>query len=67
MGFLSEKKDLGELEEEKEIYADKLDIEQKKALIAEAKKRYGTNWRSVLGNVKSGMDWDAVKFRLDGN
>jgi hypothetical protein len=58
-------KDLGELEEEKELYADKLDIEQKKALIAEAKKRYGNDWRKFLGNIKSGIAWDEVKFKLD--
>lgn len=65
MGFLNGPKDLGELEEEKEIVADELDIAQKRALIAEAKKRYGTDWKKMLSGVKSGMDWDAVKFRLD--
>jgi hypothetical protein len=64
MGFLNREKDLGELEEEKERVADELDIEQKKALIAEAKKRYGKDWTKVLGGIHSGMDWDAVKFKL---
>ena len=65
MGFMNPPKDLGELEEDKERYADELDIAQKKALIAEAKKRYGSNWKDKLGGIKSGLDWQAVKFRLD--
>jgi hypothetical protein len=65
MGFLNGPKDIGDLEEEKERVGDELDIAQKKALIAEAKKRYGADWQKMLGSVHSGMDWDAVKFRLD--
>ena len=56
MGFLNGPKDIGDLEEEKERVGDELDIAQKKALIAEAKKRYGADWQKMLGSVHSGMD-----------
>ena len=66
MGFLNkDNRDLGELEEEKEKEKDRMDIAQMKAIEAEAKKRYGSDWKKMLGDVHSGMDWNAVKFRLD--
>jgi hypothetical protein len=65
MGFINGDKDIGELEEEKEREDLKVSIAQQKALEAEAKRRYGSDWRKMLGSIKSGMDWDAVKFRLD--
>lgn len=64
MGFLREQKDIGELEEEKEMVGEQLEIEQKKALIAEAKKRYGNDWKKFLGDIHSGFDWDSLKFKM---
>jgi hypothetical protein len=54
---------LAELELKNESYAQQLEIEEKRALIAEAKKRHGKDWARIL-NFKSGMDWDALKFKL---
>jgi hypothetical protein len=66
MGFLNpDNRDLGELEEEKEKEKDRMEIAQMKAIEEKAKKRYGSNWKEMLGGVKSGLDWDAVKFQLD--
>jgi hypothetical protein len=65
MGFINGDQDIGELEEQKEMEKDKMEIAQMKAIEAEAKKRYGRDWKTMLGGVKSGMDWNAVKFRLD--
>jgi hypothetical protein len=54
---------LNQLELEEEAMGKQVSIEEKKALIKEAKRRYGKDWTKIL-NVKSGMDWNALKFRL---
>lgn len=68
MGFLDKEMSLEESELKKEQLQNILEIEQKKALIAEAKKRYGKDWQKFIpgisGGVKSGMDWNALKFRI---
>lgn len=64
MGFLSPPKTLGSLEEENEKKGIQLSIAQKQALINEAKKRYGKDWRQHIPNIKSGLDWNALKFKL---
>lgn len=59
--------DLEQLEIENEALEQQVSIEEKKALIAEAKQRYGNDWKrhlSFLGNIHSGLDWEAVKFKL---
>jgi hypothetical protein len=70
MGFFNKKKDINQLEEERqrtqvqrEITQDQLDIEQKRALIAEAKRRYGSNWTKVFSNAGGGINWSELKFR----
>ena len=64
MGFLSTPKTVEALEEENERTAQQLSIAEKRALITEAKKRYGRDWKLHLPKVESGMDWDALRFRL---
>ena len=59
--------DLNELELENEALEQKMSIEEKKAIIAEAKRRYGKDWTKFFGNVHSGMDWEALKFKISGN
>jgi len=54
---------LSQLELEDEARKRELSIEEKKALIAEAKRRHGKDWTKIL-NVKSGMDWNSLKFKL---
>lgn len=54
---------LAALELQNEAYNQQLQIEEKRALIAEAKRRHGKDWAKVL-NFKSGMDWSALKFKL---
>ena len=56
--------DLAELEEENEKTGAKLSIEEKKALMREAKKRHGTDFKKFFSNMKSGLDWNALKFKL---
>ncbi len=68
MGFMNEPS-MEELEEIKQRKAAQLEIEEKKALIVEAKKRYGSDWKRMLnlgsnGTVKSGIDWQSLKFKL---
>jgi hypothetical protein len=63
MRFLSEKKTIDELEEENDRKQLEMSIEEKQSLIAEARRRYGPDWKKFL-NFHSGMDWNALKFRL---
>ena len=58
---------LADLQAEDEQKQLELSIAEKRAMIAKAKQMYGNDWRRVLakgGGVKSGMDWDAMKFKL---
>ena len=64
MSLLGGEKSLGELEEEKEEATTRAQIAQQKEIEAEAKRRYGSDWKKMLGNVHSGINWDSVKFKL---
>ena len=57
---------LSELELENEAMEKQVSIAEKKALIREAKKKYGKDWSKMLnfGGKGSGMDWQALKFRM---
>jgi hypothetical protein len=58
---------LSQLELEEEAATKQLSIEEKRALIAEAKKRYGkdyTKFFAALTKSGSGIDWQAIKFRM---
>jgi len=39
-------------------------IEEKKAIIAQAKAKYGNRWTDVFKGIHSGLDWQALKFQL---
>jgi hypothetical protein len=60
----NDENNIANLEAEREEGRLKLDIAQQKALEVEAKKRYGSDWKRFFGNMKSGIDWSALKFRL---
>ena len=72
MGFLDSGASLEELEEKKQRAITMTEIArqqaERKALIAEAKRRYGKDWMQFFkGSGKgggSGIDWNAVKFKL---
>ena len=53
-----------ELEEEEERTNHQLNIAEKKALLKEAKKRDGRDWKLHMPKIESGLDWDALRFRL---
>jgi len=56
--------ELAEMDERKRL---ELNIAEKKALIAEAKKRYGSDWKKFvpgMGKGGGGMDWEALRFQL---
>jgi hypothetical protein len=57
---------IDQLEEKNEMKKLELSIAEKQALIAEAKKRYGSDWRRFLPTTGGGsqMDWNALRFRL---
>ena len=69
MGILGEgNQSLEELEAKKEMAKARTEIAEQKALEAEAKRRYGTDWKKFFsaggdGGFKSGIDWQAIKFR----
>jgi len=64
VGLLNLSPELSGLEEENEKKAVQLSIEQKKALIAEAKKRYSRDWKLHLPKIQSGFNWSGIRFRL---
>ena len=64
MGFLNPPKSLDQLEAEDERRSVEVSIEEKRALIGEAKKRYGKDWKLHLPKIESGFDWNALRFRL---
>ena len=53
-----------ELEEENERRSLEVSLEEKIAMVKAAKQRYGKNWRDYIPKVKSGIDWQSLKFRL---
>ena len=64
MGFLNEPKTIDELEAEDERKSTEISVAQKRVLLAELKKKYGSDWKLHLPKVESGMDWNALKFQL---
>ncbi len=64
--------DINQLELEDEAATKEVSISEKRVLIREAKRRYGKDYLKFLGNFTSkftskgsGMDWQALKFKLD--
>jgi len=58
---------LSQLELEDEAASKQVSLEEKKALIREAKRRYGKDYLKFFSKFTgkgSGMDWNALKFRL---
>ena len=55
---------IDELEEQEEKVDHQLSLAEKQALLKEVKKRYGKDWKLHLPKVESGLDWNALKFRL---
>ena len=55
--------DLNELEERDEAKKLELSIQEKEALIAEAKKRHGKDYLKFFKG-DSGIDWPSLKFKL---
>ena len=58
---------LAQLELQDEAYGKQVSIEEKKALIARAKQRYGKDYLKFFSNFTSkgsGIDWQALKFRM---
>jgi hypothetical protein len=61
---------LNELEMQDEAAGKQVSIEEKRALIREAKRKYGNDYMTFLkrftgkGGFKWGFDWQALKFNL---
>ena len=58
---------LNQLELEDEAAGKQVSIEEKRALIREAKKRYGKDYLrffSKFTSGSSGIDWQALKFKM---
>ena len=70
-GFMRHEPTLEEMEEmrerakyKQEIAEAQLSEVQKRALIAEAKKKYGSDWTKHFSNFNSGINWSELKFRV---
>jgi len=63
-GFLRREKTIEELEEQEERTDHQLSLAEKRALLEEAKKRYGKDWKLHLPKIESGMDWNSLRFRM---
>jgi hypothetical protein len=58
---------LSELELQDEAYGKQVSIEEKKAIIREAKRRYDKDWTKFFSGFMGkgrGIDWQALKFRM---
>jgi len=55
---------IDELEEQEERVNHQISLAEKKALLKEAKKRYGKDWKLHLPKIESGLNWSELKFRL---
>ena len=62
---------LNQLDLEDEAASKQVSLEEKRALIREAKRKYGKDYMQFLGNFTSkftgkgsGMDWQALRFKL---
>lgn len=64
MGIFAQDKTPDELEEEAYRTKTQINLEEQRALLREVKHRYGRDWKRHLPNIKSGMDWSALKFKL---
>ncbi len=59
--------DLSQLELQDESYGKQVSIEEKKALIAQAKKHYGKDYIKFFSKFtsgSSGIDWNMLRFRM---
>jgi len=59
--------DLNQLELENEAAGKQVGIEEKRALIREAKRRYGKDYLKFFSKFTgkgSGIDWNALRFRM---
>jgi len=60
---------LNELEIQNAELEQKVSMEEKKALIARAKQKYGTDYKKFITNFGnnskgSGIDWNLLRFRI---
>jgi len=59
----SQEKRLAGLEMEKEVMTQQAEVEEKKAIIAQLRKQYGSGWRQILG-VKNWVDLSTLRSLL---
>ena len=64
MGFLNTPPSTEEAEMQGENLDARISLEEKRNLLRDAKKKYGRDFKLHLPKVKSGMDWNALKFKL---
>ena len=61
MGYEDERK-LERLQVQDETASHELSIAQKRAMIREAKRKYGTNWKEVIGKIGGAGHSDWFRF-----
>ena len=62
----SQEKKVSMLEMEKDVRQAELDVEERKALIAELKRKYGRDWMKTLG-VKNMVDLSTLRSLAKGS
>lgn len=64
-GFLRKPKTLDQIQEEGEMATAELDLAEKRALLRNAEQQYGgrEEVKRRFPGIKSGIDWDSLKFR----
>ena len=74
MGFMdrfnkspeAQEKKISMLEQEKEVAQGQLEVEERRSLIAELKRKYGRDWMKILG-VKNMVDLSTLRSLAKGS
>lgn len=62
----AQEKKISMLEQEKEVAQGQLEVEERKALIAELKRKYGRDWMKILG-IKNMVDLSTLRSLAKGS
>jgi len=63
-GFLRHEPTIDELESATEKTDAEVSLEEKKVLLAKLKHMYGDKPQGMFRGIKSGIDWNSVKFKV---
>jgi hypothetical protein len=64
MSFFRDDPTPEEMQQQLERAKAEREIAEQRALVAEAKKRYGKDWSKMFSNFSGGIDWQKLKFNV---